>query len=171
MWFKFNFLFFPNFYFYIFFHHFICLFFFLIILLCFILPFHSFAIFGKKLLLIVLYWEIYNTHNKYWVNTILKNIANPMQYPIRIARPCLKVYHHGLILHDFCIPINAHSPIIWNFSIAFQIIGDCVMRRPGVTPPKGSSLDTSRPSATRKRCFKVVDSIRIWFLVADTQLC
>ena len=32
------------------------------------------------------------------------------------------------------------------------------MRRPGVNPPKGSSLDTSRPSATRKRCFKVVES-------------
>ena len=46
-----------------------------------------FTTFGEKLLCIVLYWEINNTHSKYWVNPILKNIVNPIQYPIRIARP------------------------------------------------------------------------------------
>ena len=45
-------------------------------------------LFGEKLLCIVLYWEINNTHSKYWVNPILQNIVNPIQYPIRIARPC-----------------------------------------------------------------------------------
>ena len=53
----------------------------------FFLPLYFFTTYGDKLLYIVFYWEINNTHSKYWVNPILKNIVNPIQYPIRIARP------------------------------------------------------------------------------------
>ena len=55
--------------------------------LFFFLSLYFFTTFREKLLHIVLYWEINNTHSKYWVNPILKNIVNPIQYQIRIARP------------------------------------------------------------------------------------
>ena len=59
--------------------------------LCFFFTILFFTVFGEKLLCIVLYWEIYNIYIKYWVNPILRNIVNPIQYPIRIARPCLQL--------------------------------------------------------------------------------
>ena len=56
--------------------------------------FHYFFLKIKK---IVLYWEKPNTYNKYWVNPILTSIVNTIQYPIRIARPCL--YLNNLYLN------------------------------------------------------------------------